>query len=338
MPQKEGVSVEKDSTSNDLKKVNNPKRKRIIMAFIVFLLLSGWFVINRVNYYNSRIVRVIHIHYNYFMFEEAVSEFATDVVIVQYVGHRRFGQNLTEFEFVVVDRVLGDAAERIFVYEENNVHASVSGGPHKVHFEPGNLVFNHGTDYLLPLDRISTVYANTRDDGFRFIANMMIDLDNPVNSIMYSEPLYLHTEILDFTENTAREEIIFLVEELTRDNPPSPDFIRSEDMSDIINGSPYVFIIEIGEPHLLSRDRVSTDWRNTDIYHVTLVESLKSYTDLENEFLMTFFADTVRSGQQQIVAVEPIEEGATDWFLFTSRNSLFSLDDLDEIVAIIENE
>ncbi|MCL2843602.1 MAG: hypothetical protein FWE28_09160 [Oscillospiraceae bacterium] len=65
--------------------------------------------------------------YEYFTFEETLLEFPpTDVVIAQYIGHRPFGENATEFEFIVLDRVLGNAADRIFVYAERT-NATVTG-------------------------------------------------------------------------------------------------------------------------------------------------------------------------------------------------------------------
>ena len=334
--------MEKDSTDNELKKVSNSKLKRmklimtvllvlVMIIFIGYRLLVDEHGISRF----ARTERILRIEFPYRTFEETLSEFPTDVVVAQYVGSRSFGRNLTEFEFTVSDRILGDAADRIFIYEENGVVAHVTGAPSRVEYYPSERTFEQGVNYLLPLDRISTVYANTHEDGFRFLS-IVIDLDNPGNSMMYSEPLYRHTEILDFTGNITREEILSLVEELTRDNPPAPDFIRSEVMEDIIEGSPHILLVEINEPELLSHERSSRDWMDIDIYHVTVIESLKGGIDVGAELVVVFFANTVFPGEQHIVAVEQIPNGS--FYDFTSRNSLFSMDDLDEILTIIENE
>jgi hypothetical protein len=50
-----------------------------------------------------------------------------------------------------------------------------------------------------------------------------------------------------------------------------------------------------------------------------------------------FFSDTVFQGEQHIVAVERISEGSSS-FNFTSRNSLFSMDQLDENMEILDND
>jgi len=278
--------------------------------------------------------------YDYLTFEEMVLEFATDVVIAQYIGHRPFGESLTEFEFVVSERVLGDAADRIFVYAERT-DAHVMGGI-MVDFKPGDVSFYPGTDYLLPLMRISSPYAKTHEDGFTFLRNIVIDLNDPSNSTMYSEPLALHAEGLDFNSRTIdKQEIVSYVSELAMDIPPVWwDPIRSEVMEDIIYGSPYVLIVEINEPFRLSHEVPPTDWASTDIYNSTVVRVLKGDRDIGDfghEFAVIFFADTVFPGEQHIVAVTPIREGAV-WFDLTSRNSLFRMDQLDEILTILGHQ
>jgi hypothetical protein len=269
----------------------------------------------------------------YATFEEAL-EVVTDVVVVQYIESRPFGESLREFEFEVSERVLGDAANRIFVYVDTSILYSVTGRD-IITYWPGNLTFDSDTEYLLPLERIVRPYANTHDDGFKFVDNIVIDLDDPSNSTMYNESLAPHSRRLNFNNQPSRSRIISRVERLTRRNPPADDFIRSEDMEDIINGSPYVLIVEINEPESLSSGE--SDWMSTDSYYVTLVEALKGDINMENITGVTFFADTVSPGGQHIVAVEPMSEGSS-WFDFTSRNSLFSMDQLYEIIALINSD
>jgi len=272
-------------------------------------------------------------------FEETLED-ATDVVIAQYVGSRPFGDEdgLTEFEFVVLDRVLGDAADTIFIYASNNVGFEVIGDGIRIAHLPREITFNSGTEYLLPLEQDSWgVYANIHDDGFRFLESIVIDLDDLSNSTMYNEAIAAHSESLDFDGSISRRDVISRVERLTRNNPPAPDFIRSEEIEDIIHGSPYVLVVEVGEPIRLN-ENTNSPWHSTDLYEVTVVESLKGYPEANEEAVVLFFADTVFPSERHIVVVRPIEAGATDWFNFTSRNSLFSMDQLDDIRAIIDNE
>jgi len=266
-----------------------------------------------------------------------LSEFATDVVIVQYVAHRPFGDNLLEFEFIVLERVLGYAADRIFVYVDPTIEADVFGSDMEVVYRPGDLTFTHGTNYMLALIGIDSPYASTRENGFTFIRNIVIDLDDTSNSVMYSEPLALHSESLDFDGSDVAQEIISYVAELTYDNPPAMEVIRSEEIEDIINESPYVLVVEINEPLRLSNEQESTDWMATDIYFVTVIEGLKGNINIGYEFVMIFNADTVLPGELHIIAMEELEEGI-GWYRLTSRNSLFRMDQFDEIISILSQE
>jgi len=275
--------------------------------------------------------------YEYLTFEDTLLEFATDVVVAQYVRHRLFSDNITEFEFVVSERILGNAADRIFIYVRHT-NANVSGGEMNVTYEPGDLVFSPGVEYLLPLTAINSPYAMTHEDGFVFIRNIVVNLDDPQSSIMYSEPLYLHIEGLDFnSRSNSRHQIEVYVENLTRDIISPREVIRSERIEDIILGSPYVLVVEISDPFRLSDRQGVTDVMRTDIYNATIIQVLKGTIEIGNldgEFAVIFFADTVLPGEQHIVAVSPIEEGSP-WFEFTSRNSLFHMDQLDEILTIL---
>ena len=252
----------------------------------------------------------------YYTFEEVLPA-RTDVVIVNYVGHRPFGERLTEFEFTVVDRIVGNAADTIFVYSSDA------------------LSFTEGSDYLLALYRLWQAHRRTHPDGFMFIGELIINLDDPTKSTMYNEPLYLHATELDFNSmNLTREQIIAFVAEKTANNPPGRDHIRSDNIMDIITGSSYVLVVDIDRPLRLVDEQVSRDWMETDIYYVTVVEALKGDIDVGAEMNVAFFADTVQTGERHTVAVRRVSEGGTS-FDFTSRDSLYSMNQRDEILEIL---
>ena len=273
----------------------------------------------------------------YLTFEQILArkDWVTDVVIAQYIGHRPFGQTLTEFEFVVSDWILGSPQvpgadeNRIFIYVRN--YDSTRFIDHE------DLSFMPGVDYLLPLCAEISPYLHLRDNAFTFIMDLVINLDEPSMSMMYGGSLAGHSTILDFEQDVSRAEIIAFITELTRDNPLARDFIRSEEITDIVHGSPYILVVEITELRRLAHEQVTEDWFSTDLYYVTVVQALKGDIEVGEEIMVIFFADTVQLGEQHIVAVEPIEEGST-WYDFTSRDSLFSMDQLDEIMSIINNE
>ena len=306
-------------------------RTILVMLVVVSVLFMSACNISSDDYYPNASAT-----YVYCTFEEALSEFATDVVIAQYVGSKPFGKNAIEFEFIVIERVVGNAADRIFVYAEYYLDASVVGYDRHVYFGPDVLTFNPETDYLLPLSNSYSPYAKTHDDGFSFILNIVIDLNDPYSSTMYSELLSDHSTGLDFTRrDISRHEIISYVSESIKYNAPSRDFIRSEVIEDIIAESPCIIVVEINEPRRLVDDQMTTDWNSTDLYYITVTQVLKGDFKIMNEYIIVSMAGTVLSGERYIVATQPIEDGS-NWYRFTSKNSLFQMDQLDEIMKIIE--
>jgi len=105
--------------------------------------------------------------------------------------------------------------------------------------------------------------------------------------------------------------------------------ITSNNLEDIINGSPNVLLIEINELESPTDERMQND-----IYYITVVEVLKGDLQVGDLLRIIFFADTVRPGETHIVSVAPVSP--YPYFqVFTSRYSLHSMAQRDEIVTII---
>jgi hypothetical protein len=269
----------------------------------------------------------------HYTFEEFVSMLATDVVVARYAGHRPFGerQTLVEYEFAVLDRVLGNAADRIFVYTPI---VSANQDPNALNLPNG---FDANAEYLLALEKSPFIVSHLHEDGYMFILGTVINLDEPSLSVMGGEPLSLRsdTKRMDLNSRSlSKEAITSYILELTKDNPTGREFIKSTQLEDIINGSPNVLVVEINAPLNLSS---GTDWSSSVNYNVSTVRTLKGDAEVGFKFTMSFFADTVKEGEQHIVAVELFDDNIHDWFDFTSRNSLFGMEQLDEIMKIIEN-
>jgi len=272
----------------------------------------------------------------YLTFEEALQRLATDVVIAQYAGRRPFGEHLTEFEFHVTDRILGNAADVVFVYATNN-YASIMGGSN-TRYNRSTAVFTRGTHYILPLQRLEGAMLNTHDDGFLFVRNIVINYESPSLSTMYNEEIALHASEINFNDSTlTQNQIISFIQSKTVNNRTAREHIRSTDIVDIITGSPYVLIVDVGRPSRLVSAQATRDWMETDIYFVTVVQSLKGDIDAIDDILVVFFAYTVQTGERHIVAVEQLTPGSST-FTFTSRNSLFDVRQLDEILYILDSQ
>jgi len=312
-------------------------KKMVILTIIVILLLP--LTVYEQPYNDNAIV-----HDNsptgeklveYSTFERALL-LATDVVSAKYVTHRNFGRTLIEFEFRVVDRIFGNAADKIFVYAERS-YASMMGSEELTIYNESDIKFNTKTTYLLPITRINSgALGKTHEDGYLFIRNLVIDLDNPTLSTMYNESLSMHSSELDFNSSDLKaNQIVTFITERTKNNALAREHIRSDKLKDIINGSPYVWIVEINDPIRLSGK--DSDWAETDVYNCTVIYTLKGDVEEKLDYWITFLADTVTTGEQHIVAVERVETGS-NMFRITSKNSLFRMDQLDEIMKIIEQD
>ncbi|MCL2628954.1 MAG: hypothetical protein FWD44_09725 [Oscillospiraceae bacterium] len=275
-------------------------------------------------------INVVTMSEVYRSFKEALLA-STDVVVAQYVEHRSFGKNLTEFEFAVIDRVLGNAANNIFIYAANEEVPAI-GSERAISYNQGDLAFDNKTIYLLPLNRLQGATLKTHEDGYLFIHNLVMNLDDPALSTMYNEPLSKLSMELDFTSRSLTDEqIMTYVSKIVANNSLAREHIRSEKIEDIIVDSPYIFIVEINDPRRLVSDQVTRDWMETDIYFCTILKTLKGDINVGTEHAVIFFADTVKKGEQHIIAVEQI----STTFELSSKNSLFRMDQLDEIMAII---
>ena len=272
----------------------------------------------------------------YLTFEDA-ARMATDVVIAQYVARRPFNQSMTELEFIVHERIFGNAADRIFVYIPNNANYSVAGT--LLSFSDDDRQFTAEGRYLLFLSKIADVFATTHEDGFGFLTDLTLDLNNPADGTIYGEPLAMHAVGINFNSRNLTSEMItsYLIE-VTRNNTPAREYIRSENLKDIIDGSPYILVVEITEPrrlHRLGNFGPNEHWRPIDIYYVTITDVLKGDMNVGDQLRVVFFADTVFEGETHLVSIARTNPDGSYFHRLSSRHSLHSMDQLDEIVAML---
>ena len=269
----------------------------------------------------------------------------TNIVIAQLAHRRPFGHSMEELEFIVIEQIYGQTAGQIFVYLNHNVNISVSGGEDEITFRETDVEFEKGVDYLLTLMMIDSVVSNFKDDAYFLTSSaLVINLNEPTQSTMYNQPLALHATELDFSDsNLSEEDIIAFVAELTNfdanlETTENLDYnnIRSENLADIVNHSPIIVEIEINE---LIYSMVNC-YRASDMFVVTVTQSLKGEFDIGYSFELILFKDTARIGERHIVALRegsfyPHPETGLGIHFLTSRHGMISLDYLDGIIEIL---
>jgi len=241
--------------------------------------------------------------------ESRIARFSTDVVIVEYVDRRPFGQNSYKLEFVVHERIFGDAADTIFVYISDPFAAWRRVG--EVAFAE-ELYFSEGSQYLLMLYRIVDVYSNTHENG-HWLRSSGSNIQNMDNSFV-------------------RAILSAYYRVITLHNTPAREYIRSNELEIILAGSPYVLVVEINEILRPVHHQACRDWFETDIFLTTIVEPLKGFREAGEQARIIFFADTVQQGEKHIVAVT---EGYFNEF--TSRYSLIPMERKGDVLEILAN-
>ena len=256
---------------------------------------------------------------------ESVIEMATDVVVAEFVTKRSL-QGASEYEFIVHERVFGNAPDRIFAYV---VYAEMSRG-----FAAPEFRFTTGTQYLLALTKLADVYSRFHEGGFTFATDLILDLNDPSRSTMSNEPLSMHSRMNFNSRNLTSESIVSYVRTLSRApfETAGRVYITSNNLEDIINGSPYVLVVEINEPNRIAREGM-----RTDIYYATVAEVLKGDMQVGDLLRVVFFAGTVFPGETHIVSITPTSPTNPNPYFhsFTSRQSLHSMSQRNEIAAII---
>jgi len=262
----------------------------------------------------------------------------TDVVTAQFINKRFFSTYWYELEFRVIDRIIGDAPDTIFIYEHNEARRSEA--PFL------NYNFDINPTYLLILSTLSrfSAISNFNENGYHFITGIpIINLNFPNRSTMWGRNISEYSIAIDFSdENLSSDEIIETVKHLVNNLTSCfmcETFIRGNDKVEIITNSENVLKIEI-----LELDRiVDTDTTNAEEFNVKILDILKGDIDIELIYTLRFFQDTVTTGEKHIVAVNkssitPWREGMNWSLYFISRHGIFDFDQLDEIKEIIASQ
>ena len=183
-----------------------------------------------------------------------------------------------------------------------------------------------GTEYYLILVKRSNVYKNSINYS-DFSGVVYIPSDDIINAKYYGSPLVEHT---DGQSICNEKELVDYLESLIEKRDPirkrgiGPEFFSDTDMETIVKKSEIVLKIRVG---LLVRKT-----EIVAVHECTVISELKGNVE-EDLVKIYFFPDTVYTGEEYILALTRIDSG---YFVFTSPNSLFSVDDIDEIQGYIE--
>ena len=265
----------------------------------------------------------------YYNFEDACSNLATDVVVATYrglsiYGLDAFGSTIVEYNFEVKERVLGDAHDQISVYDYKNdifVNSPMVGS------YCSQIFMTPGVDYLLVLDHRPSVYDNT--DVYLFVCSIYIDASNIEESRMYSQSIYPHSNKFDFSKADFQQ-VFEYIKELVKDNTPSVQIDKTLPVNEIIKKSTDILVVKVGKCERKSVDAIRDIGYYTCTVSETLLGSVKPGATIE----IKFRNEDVAEGDEIVVALNKTN-GL--FYQITSLNSIFSTDQKDELASLIAN-
>ena len=270
--------------------------------------------------------------YIYNTFEENFDDIDT-VVKAKIKESYRFSKRYDKFTFEVTEVLRGVAGDTIDVYAIDT-KGNIFANGHSVDFYENGFIFEEGVEYLLMLRMGSDVYCKV-NPRYAFQRAMVINLDDIPKSEMYNEPLALHAKGIDVNTCT-KEEIIDYVLELVGDNKPTL-LSDAETLEEITKEAYDLVHIKVkslsGDGNSpLSDDAIMA----TDIMYCEVIESLKGKgSEYEKVVEIVFFDDTVKPGEEYIVALDAFEKG-TAYLCFLTPDSLRPISEKAEIKSYID--
>lgn len=271
----------------------------------------------------------------YIPFDECFAS-ANDVVkgkCVDIVYHDVY----VEYEFKVTERYMGeDTGENIFVFSYRGVDIETLSGEEVIcTYSTDNIQYKTGKEYYLILSRDKSVY-NEHDIYMPVISSIYIPAEDIGKSTYCGTPLTEHSAVKSLsTEEELVAHITSCINSLDPDDIKAYDgrpYITDTDMKSIIEKSDHVLRVKVEKVSFSTSLAI-----NTEIYECSVVSTLKGNSENYSNIEIRFFTDSVEVGGEYIVALTQVGTTEEKFFHLSSKNSLFSVDDLDEIQECLEN-
>ena len=253
------------------------------------------------------------LYISYMSPEECVN-YATDIIKGKCINITESEQHI-EYEFEVIERLLGDEkVERLIVSSDFKKDRFSS--------------YKDGEEYYLILSRRFNVYLDA-DPYADFMGAMYAPSADIPSSTFCGEPLTEHTDAKSLS--TEKEFVDYLVSLINKRDPElnrvmGAEYMTETDTESVVTKSDYIFKVKIKE--LVRENRFNT------VYYCEIISTLKGEAQEGDIVEICFFHDTVAIGEEYILALTSIGGEA---YAFSSKGSLFSIDDLDEIQKYLDN-
>lgn len=269
----------------------------------------------------------------YLYFEDLLGD-VTDVIEGNFVSLTEEG-GVYYYEFNDVKSLRGKGTDSTIMVQSVPADYSIIGTD--IQFSTYDIDYESGRSYLLLLSRHSSVY--TEGEVFSFVNDsLIIPLDTFSSSFSTLKEMSLYGRALsnqfkNHDTNLAVEQgnMKEFVLEKIQGNPLSNenDYIISTNVSDILAMSEYVLVVKIDELFMESytKDRIT--------YCCSVEEVIKGLLN-KQDIKITFPIDEVEIGNSYIVAVNELQGTGANYFVMSSKNSIYDLNQYESIINIVD--
>ena len=297
-----------------------------LLCLVLFLLMLFSIIGCRSNNHSHKEEETDYIEqaYGIYMTFEELLYRASDVVIGTCVGVDVY-DSYKEYKFHVEKRFWGEGSDDlIYVYVPNRI---VTIADTNMTYGLYDIVYEENESYYLPLIRTVDVYLD-HDRYTNVGANIYLPVDRSKPLQIYGQELTKHSSIgtNDLTDYLGS----FDINQVAKYS--GIDYIQSDDKATIINSSDFVLRVEI----LKEVYAGIADDRNT--YDCNVVAAYKGDVEIGSIVRIVFPKDAVAIGGEYILALYEFENVTPRSFLYSSKNSLFHVNEADTIMQYINAE
>ncbi|PWL99693.1 MAG: hypothetical protein DBY04_01175 [Clostridiales bacterium] len=270
----------------------------------------------------------------YVCFENLLGK-TTDLIEGEFVSQTNIN-GLYYYEFNVIKNLRGNNTENTIIIQ--SIPADYSVINTDINFSTYDVKYKQGSSYLLLLSRHSSVY--TEGDVFSFVNDsLFIPLSNSINhavkqqeASLYGMKLTDHLSSLQAVSSLNNGEFKEFILGKIQTNPLryESEYIDSLNINSVIERSEYVLKIKVDDLYMGSYtgDRLT--------YNCTVEEILKGVLNKQN-IKITFPTNTVEIGNFYIVALSELEGTSQNFFIISSKNSIYDCSNIESIRIIINN-
>lgn len=269
--------------------------------------------------------------HQYITLKDAIG-YSTDIVKARFIGVSDAGQGVYHYQFEIIENVRGMGENEQITVVSSPAEYIVTGG--NIKFSTYDIKYEQGESYLLLLERWISVYD--ADYTFSFVIDsLVIPLDqNQKCNLTYKQGYIYGVDISDhlggkdiydaFINGTFEDYAANAI----KYNPMyyGVDYIKSIDVKEILPKTEYVLEVKV-------RRIVSESYSGDRFTCICDVLSIYKGDFTATETIVTFPSGSFEEGGTYIIATNALNN--QNYLVMSSKNSVYSVDQKDEIISIL---